>query len=46
MQDDLRPVQWSVWKAAEPDAGRRLSGTKSSVAQNNLKAKFLHFNVK
>ena len=46
MQDDLKPVQWSVWKAVEPDAGRRLSGTKSSVAQSNLKAKFLHFNIK
>ena len=46
MQGDLRPVQWSTWEAGEGGAGGRPSGTKSSVAQNNLEAKFLHFNVK
>lgn len=46
MQDDLRPVQWSVWEAGERDAGRRTAGIKSSVAQYNLKAKYFYFNVK
>lgn len=45
MQDDLRPVQWSVREAGERDAGRRPSGTKSSVPLYNLKAVFQSFNV-
>ena len=27
VQDDLRPVQWSVWEAGERDTGRSMAGT-------------------